>query len=276
MKRELEASGKTVEAAILNGARELGVDRSLVTYEILEMPKKGFLGFGEIPARVRVCYEAGTESSALEFVKLLIEDMDLGAEASLSDLAGNAKLIRIDGGDAGVLIGHHGDTLDSLQYLVNLVVNKREEEEEGDPEESEEASEDNAETSGSKKHRYTRITVDIEDYRSKREETLRTLARRKAQQVLKYRKNITLEPMNPYERRIIHSEIQGIEGVTTFSIGSDNNRRIVISCEEGGNARTQNRNRRRRKPQNSEKPAANAEQSTEISDNAAAAEEAEN
>lgn len=262
MKQELEASGKTVEAAILNGARELGVDRSLVTYEILEMPKKGFLGFGEIPARVKVFYEAGTESSALEFVKLLIEDMDLGAEASLSDLAGNAKLIRIDGGDSGVLIGHHGDTLDSLQYLVNLVANKREEEDDAEPEEDETAEGEG----GAKKHRYTRITVDIEDYRAKREDTLRTLARRKAQQVLKYKKNITLEPMNPYERRIIHSEIQGMDGVTTFSIGSDNNRRIVISCEDRG-AQPQNRNNRRRKPRaNRTEGAANTETAEKAAD----------
>ena len=86
MKQEIEASGKTVEAAILNGARELGVDRSLITYEILEMPKKGFLGFGEVLARVRVSYEAGAESTALEFVNRLIADMDLGATASVSDV----------------------------------------------------------------------------------------------------------------------------------------------------------------------------------------------
>ncbi len=212
MKQEIEASGKTVEAAILNGARELGVDRSLITYEILEMPKKGFLGFGEVAARVRVCYEAGAESSALEFINRLLEDMELGATASVSDAdaSGKNKIIRIEGGDAGVLIGHHGETMDSLQYLVNLVANKREEEDNQD---------------------YTKITVDIEDYRAKREDTLRQLARRMAAKVQKYKKSVTLEPMNPYERRIIHSEIQEIPGVTTTSIGSENSRRIVIYLE---------------------------------------------
>jgi len=236
LRQEIEASGKTVEAAILNGAHELGVDRSLVTYEILEMPKKGFLGFGEVLAKVKVIYEAGTESSALEFVNLLIADMGLESTASISDLAGNAKLIKIEGGDAGVLIGHHGETLDALQYLVNLAANKREDDE----------AEDEANESEGKR-KYTRITVDIEDYRSKREATLRQLARRIAQKVLKYKKNVTLEPMSPYERRIIHSEIQNIRGVTTTSIGVDNNRKIVVHLEEtsvGGTKSSSNRRRR--------------------------------
>jgi spoIIIJ-associated protein len=214
LKQEKEVSGKTVEAAILNGAKDLGVDRNLVTYEIIEMPKKGFLGFGEVPARVRVFYQAGTECSALDFVNLVIGVMGLEAKASVSDLpgSGNGKLIKIEGEEAGVLIGHHGETLDSLQYLVNLVANKREEDEES--------------------HGYMKITIDIEDYRAKREATLRQLADRMAQKVLKYKKSVTLEPMNPYERRIIHSEIQGIEGVTTTSVGADNNRKIVIFIDD--------------------------------------------
>ena len=94
-----------------------------------------------------------------------------------------------------------------MQYLANLAANKR--------------------VSG-KKEEYVKITVDVEGYRAKREETLRALARRKASQVLKYKKSVMLEPMNPYERRIIHSEIQNIDGVSTNSIGSENNRKIVI------------------------------------------------
>lgn len=214
MKQEITTSGKTVEAAILNGAKELGVDRDLVTYEIIEMPKKGFLGFGEVPAKVKVFYEAGSDCSALDFVNLIISDMELEAKASVHDLpgSGNGKLIKIEGAEAGVLIGHHGETLDSLQYLVNLVANKREEDDES--------------------HGYMKITVDIEDYRAKREVTLRQLAGRMAQKVLKYKKSVTLEPMNPYERRIIHSEIQNIQGVTTTSVGADNNRKIVIFLDE--------------------------------------------
>ena len=235
MKQEKLTSGKTVEAAILNGAKEFGVDRNLVTYEIIEMPKKGFLGFGEVPAKVRVFYEAETECSALEFVNLLIHDMELEAKASVSDLpgSGNGKLIKIEGAEAGVLIGHHGETLDSLQYLVNLVANKREEDEES--------------------HGYMKITIDIEDYRAKREATLRQLAGRMAQKVLKYKKSVTLEPMNPYERRIIHSEIQNIQGVTTTSVGADNNRKIVIFIDdkkEGENSKPGQPRTRTRRPSN--------------------------
>ncbi len=234
MKQIKEAYGKTVEAAILNGAKELGVDRDLITYEIIEMPKRGFLGFGEVPAHVRVFYEAGSECTALDFVNNLIGYMSFDVTASMTDLNHNAKLIKIDGSEAGLLIGHHGETLDSLQYLVNLVANKRD----GENDEEEE-SEDLTALDGSdktKKQKYQKITIDIEDYRSKREETLRQLARRMAQKVLKYRKNVTLEPMNPYERRIIHSEIQNIEGVSTTSVGTDNNRRVVVYIDrkDGG------------------------------------------
>lgn len=231
LKQEREASGKTVEAAILNGAKELGVDRSLVTYEIIEMPKKGFLGFGEVPARVRVFYEKNNECSALDFVNRIIKDMELNARAVVSDRsdADNGKLIRIEGEEAGILIGHHGETLDSLQYLVNLVANKREEDEDS--------------------HGYVKFMVDIEDYRAKREATLRQLAVRMAQKVLKYKKSVTLEPMNPYERRIIHSEIQNIDGVTTTSVGADNNRKIVIFIDdkkEGNGARPASKTKSRR------------------------------
>ena len=117
-------------------------------------------------------------------------------------------MIHILGEDAGMLIGHHGETLDQLQYLVNLAANKKN-------------GEDDDRT-------YTRILVDIEGYRAKREDTLRNLARRTAARVLKYKRSVTLEPMCAYERRIIHSEIQSISGVMTNSIGVENNRRIVI------------------------------------------------
>lgn len=248
MKQEKIAFGKTVEAAILNGANELGVDRDLVTYEIIEMPKKGFLGFGEIPAKVKVFYEAGSECAAFDFVNLIIRDMEIDAKASVTDMpgSGNGKLIKIEGSEAGVLIGHHGETLDSLQYLVNLVANKREEDEES--------------------RGYMKITIDIEDYRAKREATLRQLAGRMAQKVLKYKKSVTLEPMNPYERRIIHSEIQNIQGVTTTSIGADNNRKIVIFIDDKNESETlkgQTKTRNRRSSNNSDQNNANKGKSFE-------------
>ena len=212
MKKEITVTAKTVEAAVALAAEQLGVDASSVTYEVIEAPKKGFLGFGETPAKITASFTAQPETTALTFVRTIIRDMDIIADATISALPGSKRefLINITGEEASVLIGHHGDTLDSLQYLTNLAANRREEDEESN---------------------YTRITVDVENYRAKREDTLRRLARRMADKALKYRKNVTLEPMNAYERRIIHSEIQGISGVTTNSIGADNNRRVVVSCD---------------------------------------------
>ena len=155
-----------------------------------------------------------SEQTAYRFICKLVEDMEL-ADVTVAMHPGrnDDMVITVDGEAAGVLIGHHGDTLDALQYLANLAANRKEEGE---------------------KREYARITVDVESYRAKREEALRILARKKAHQVLKYKKSIMLEPMNPYERRIIHSEIQHMEGVSTNSIGVENNRRIVIYLEEEG------------------------------------------
>ncbi len=142
-----------------------------------------------------------------DFVNKLIENLGINATASLFSSSDGTRRITIEGDDASILIGHHGDTLDALQYLSNLASAKK-----------------NAE--GEKKN--SRVTIDIEGYRAKREETLRALARKKAAQAIKNNRSVMLEPMTPYERRIIHSEIQNIEGVATNSIGSDNNRKIVI------------------------------------------------
>ena len=155
-----------------------------------------------------------SEQTAYRFICKLVEDMALeNVTIAMHPGHNDDMVITIDGESAGVLIGHHGDTLDALQYLANLAANRKEEGE---------------------KREYARITVDVESYRAKREEALRILARKKARQVLKYKKSIMLEPMNPYERRIIHSEIQHMEGVATNSIGVENNRRIVIYLEEEG------------------------------------------
>ena len=246
MKQVIEVFGKTVEAAISDGAFQLGDDREYITYEILEMPKKGFLGFGEIPAKVRITYDSDNENNALSFIKTIINDMDINAEAEMSD-GENAKLIKITGKDSGLLIGHHGATLDALQYLVNLVANKKNNSGEENNNEENENSEENeteeynsglktqiTEIGGKKEKGYMRVLLDVEDYRAKREETLRMLARRMAAKVQKYKNSVTLEPMNPYERRIIHSEIQKIPGITTTSVGIDNERRIIIYSEDEG------------------------------------------
>ena len=147
------------------------------------------------------------EDMSFDFVKTVIADIGLSAEASLYTCEDGTRRIIIAGDDASTLIGHHGDTLDALQYLANLASARKNINGERDK---------------------SRVTIDIEGYRAKREETLRALARRMAAKALRNKRSVMLEPMSAYERRIIHSEIQGIEGVSTNSIGSDNNRKIVI------------------------------------------------
>ena len=147
------------------------------------------------------------EDMSFDFVKTVISDIGLSAEASLYSCEDGTRRIIIEGEDASTLIGHHGDTLDALQYLANLASARKNINGERDK---------------------SRVTIDIEGYRAKREETLRALARRMAAKALRNKRSVMLEPMSAYERRIIHSEIQNIEGVETESKGSDNNRKIVI------------------------------------------------
>ena len=150
---------------------------------------------------------ADGEDMSYDFIKTVIADIGLNAEAELYACEDGTRRITIVGDDASTLIGHHGDTLDALQYLANLACARKNIHGERDK---------------------SRVTLDIEGYRAKREETLRALARRMAAKALRNRRSVMLEPMTPYERRIIHSEIQGIEGVSTNSVGSDSNRKIVI------------------------------------------------
>lgn len=210
MIREAIVYGKTVEEAIEKGLKELGVTAEKAQYEVLENARKGFLGFGEAPAKVRVYCEVTGGMKAVDFVNTLVKNMQLDVEVKSESANGKDVKITLEGEAAGMLIGHHGDTLDAVQYLANLTANKGDEDRED----------------------YSKITVDIENYRAKREDTLRTLARRMAARVRKNNRSMTLEPMNPYERRIIHSEVQNIEGVSTYSVGSDDNRKIVICPEE--------------------------------------------
>ena len=168
-------------------------------------PKSEVIPEAELKMERRIV-ETG-EDMSFDFVKTVIADIGLNAEAELYSCEDGTRRITIVGDDASALIGHHGDTLDALQYLANLASARKNSKGERDK---------------------SRVTLDIEGYRKKREETLRALARRMAQKALRNKRSVMLEPMSAYERRIIHSEIQGIEGVSTNSIGSDNNRKIVI------------------------------------------------
>lgn len=160
----------------------------------------------EMPA---ACVEAGEkENEARKFLADVLEKMNVQAEIAITSQKDEMR-IEFSGPDMGIIIGRRGETLDALQYLTSLVVNKGEE-------------------------GYIKVTLDTENYRKKREDTLVKLATKLAGKVVKYRRNISLEPMNPYERRIIHSALQDYEGVTTYSTGSEPNRKVVIASTEPG------------------------------------------
>ena len=201
MKKEIIVTAKTVEEAKAKAAAELEVSVEELEITVLEEGKKGFLGIGASDAKISAVYTVKRAGVALDFIRKVVEDMELDLTVAMKDGDNDDTLITVDGEGAGLLIGHHGETMDSLQYLANLAANKK-------------------------------VTLDIEGYRAKREQKLRELARKMASKVVKGKKSVMLEPMNPYERRIIHSEIQGIEGVSTNSIGSENNRRIVIFLDD--------------------------------------------
>ena len=170
-----------------------------------QKPKAEVIPEAELKMERRIVEDG--EDMSFDFVKTVIADIGLNAEAELYSCEDGTRRIAIVGDDASALIGHHGDTLDALQYLANLASARKNSKGERDK---------------------SRVTIDIEGYRKKREDTLRALARRMAAKALRNKRSVMLEPMSAYERRIIHSEIQGIEGVSTNSIGSDNNRKIVI------------------------------------------------
>ena len=211
MKKELIVTAKTVDEAKEKATAEFGVAVENIEFEVIEEGKRGFLGIGATEAKVRAIYTLGGADIALAFIEQVVRDMELNLTVAKKAGGNDDILITVDGEGAGLLIGHHGETLDSLQYLANLAANKK---------------------IKGEKHDYVKVTLDIEGYRAKREETLRALARRMAAKVVKYKKSVMLEPMNPYERRIIHSEVQHVAGVSTNSIGSENNRRVVMFLDD--------------------------------------------
>ena len=277
----LEKSARTVDAAIDEALKELGLSRDDVSVEILEMGKTGFFGFGAVPARVRVSYEtpdpapvktapkkaekpapakiakpekpapAKTEKPAKaekpapakvekpaaakaekaeapaqaekkpaapaavdgenpdytairSFLTGLLERMGVSADIEIGPRDNGGINVNLTGASMGAIIGRRGETLDAIQHLTNYVVNK-----------------------DSEKHLH--ISVDAEDYRSKREESLTRLAEKMAEKAIKYKRSMALEPMNSYERHVIHTALQNYEGVTTSSTGVEPNRRVVVA-----------------------------------------------
>ena len=260
MIKYLEKSARTEDMAVAEALKELGLDRDDVSVEILERARSGFLGIGASPARIRVSYEAPDEQPAPAPVKTaaapkaekkdepkaraekkaepksekkaepapaarpapadpnepaeyaeirsfltgLLERMGVSAEMELSPRDNGGVNVNLTGSSMGAIIGRRGETLDAIQHLTNYVVNKSNE-------------------------KHLHISVDAEAYRAKREESLTKLAEKMAEKAIKYKRSMALEPMNSYERHVIHTALQNYEGVTTSSTGVEPNRRVVVS-----------------------------------------------
>ncbi|MCI9576292.1 MAG: protein jag [Clostridiales bacterium] len=209
MIKEAIATGDTVQEAYENACKQLGVETYVAEQEILEMPVKKTLGlFGGNPAKVRAFIQVSPAKKAADYLKQVVIGMGIPTvEIEIKEEEGGAMLC-LSGEEVGFVIGHRGETLDALQYLAGLVANHEEE-------------------------TYFRITLDIGNYREKRRETLEILGTKIAHKALKTGRNCALEPMNPYERRIIHAAVQEIAGVKSWSEGEDLNRHIVIGPEGG-------------------------------------------
>lgn len=202
-----EKYGRTIEEAAQLAAADLNLTLEDVEIEVLEEPSKGFLGIGAKSAKVRVTPKMTPERVALEFVKNVT--LKMGLELNIVSKESDGIIyIDIEGKDAGTIIGKRGQTLDSLQYLVNLVVNKNTE-------------------------KYIKVIVNAENYREKRESTLEQLAIRLAGKVSKTRRSVRLEPMNPYERKVIHTTLQDDGRVNTKSEGEEPYRRVIIEAKRG-------------------------------------------
>ena len=205
-----EFTGKTVDDALTNATVSLGVTSDQIKYEVIEEGSTGFLGIGSKDAIIKVVISVDEDPKkvAKEFLEGVFEAMQLEVNISMSfDEEDKTLSIDLAGPEMGVLIGKRGQTLDSLQYLTNLAVNRSSE-------------------------NYTRVKIDTEDYRRRRKETLENLARNMASKVKRTKKSVTLEAMNPYERRIIHSALQNDNNVTTHSEGEEPYRYVVITLKK--------------------------------------------
>ncbi len=266
--KELFFEGKTIEAAVEAAALELGEDKDLLAFTVEETPSKGIFGIGATLAKIKVEVEVAEEAPApkkelnipywepekiakkekkaapkkekaekaekkepaapllpevekkpvddenskkiIDFLKGLLVHIGAEEESAIKVELGEDGhyYVEVSGAKMGVLIGRRGETLDAAQYLCSLVLNK------------------------GKNSDKIRVTLDTENYRAKRVRTLQNLAERNAEKALKYKRNITMEPMSPYERRIIHAALTGKDHITTFSVGSEPKRRVVVSYKK--------------------------------------------
>lgn len=213
-------SAKTVDEALIKAAIELGTTSDNMEYEIVEKGSTGFLGLGSKPAIIRAKKKETLKDRATCFLNQVFEAMNMKVEI-IEEFNEEEKEISINliGEDMGILIGKRGQTLDSLQYIVSLVVNKKKEE-------------------------YIRVKLDTENYRERRKETLETLAKNIAYKVKRTKHSVSLEPMNPYERRIIHAALQNDKYVVTRSDGEDPFRHVIISLRRENRDNRENRDSR--------------------------------
>lgn len=205
--KTIETIGKTVEEALQNALQELKVTKDKVDVEIIEEGSKGLFNLiGSKPAKVKVTVKKNQIDDAKTFLSDVLTSMGVTAEIEIKEEK-DTLYINLSGSKMGLVIGYRGETLDSLQYLVSLVINKDHD------------------------LPYKRVVLDTENYRSKREETLMRVAQKTAYKVRKSGRPYKLEPMNPYERRIIHSALQNYKDINTYSEGEEPFRRIVVNLK---------------------------------------------
>lgn len=204
----IEISAKNVEDAITEVCQKLGVTSDQIEYEVLDKGSTGFLGIGSKNAVIKACKKASVESRVKEFMNSVFTAMHMEVEVIVK-IDEDEKVIDVDlkGEDMGILIGKRGQTLDSLQYLANLAINK-------------------------KSDNYYKVKIDTEDYRKRRRDTLENLAKNISYKVKRTKRPVSLEPMNPFERRIIHSALQNDKYVTTHSEGDEPFRHVVVTLKK--------------------------------------------
>ena len=202
----IEVSAKTVEDALTEALVQLGATSDQVEYEVVEKGSAGFLGIGSKAAVIKVRKKCSVEDSIREFLGKVFDAMELEVEIVITN-EDNNYAVDLKGADMGVLIGKRGQTLDSLQYLTNLAVNKNTDE-------------------------HVKVKIDTEDYRNRRKETLENLAKNIAYKVKRTKRAVSLEPMNPFERRVIHSALQNDKFVTTHSEGEEPYRHVVVTMKK--------------------------------------------
>lgn len=203
----IEVSAKTVDDAVTEALVQLGATSDQIEYDIIEKGSTGFLGIGSKNAVIRAHKKYSVDGNVKDFLKQVFAAMNIEVEMVIElNEADHQINVELKGEDMGILIGKRGQTLDSLQYLTNLVINKNSEE-------------------------YYKVKIDTENYRQRRKETLENLAKNIAYKVKRTKRPVSLEPMNPFERRVIHSALQNDRYITTHSEGDEPYRHVVVSLK---------------------------------------------